>query len=976
MNHPSRVAFALVLFLLLGSLISVPTAKAHPLHLQVQNELATFPEEVRWDQWVAQSFLAGTPYTITRVSLNVADIGASDVLEVAIRADAGGFPDFFDLTGGSVDGSGPFVGTWMDVDLDPWVELTAGTTYWIVAHSNQFFGDGYAWWGSDDEFAYLDGEGMISFDGFGWFPIFHDMTFRVYGFHQPDVTFTITPSTVSLSSGETVTYRIEFRNTGLGSSAALWVNVTLPPELSYVADDAAVIGGVLSGTYSFKFQDVGPGTYIFNLTARAEGGVPDGTQALTKFTFDALDHNGVPLTSSSQDVTVTIVNAAMTYAAGVTPTSLAPGDAAVFRLDFTNSGQGIAAEVWVNLTLAAELSYVSDDAGAIGGIPNGTSFQFLDVMPGSYLFNVTVSADGGVPNGTVATTDVSFQATDLGGASLNQTVLSFDVTIRNAVLGLTVVPSATIARPGDILLLNATLRNLGVEAAVDLRITASVDVNATYLASRPPGTYDAFFREVRWIFGTLAVGEAKSFEWELEIPAATPDGAFVRSFVRARGLDLAGGNLLRPEELSVLSVGASDFAPSLILDRAWAERGNEVVASFYYINTGSVVAPRAWVNATLGGHYEVVALNPDLPYALTAGGFSLELANVTVGPHLLEIRLLVVRGLDDGLAMEVRIQWTATDGNGIPLPPEVLSSPVDLRAPAVVLSLVSSESEVVGGSPFLLNLTLENVGRAGAFGWLNLTLPAGFTFQGDDGLLNVIVQPDRVIWTLEGLSGATNLTLHIQLRAGGDPDIKSFRFTLDLTDGRGSAPASLLSNAVSIEFLAAPSPLANFPWWLLLLFPLAGLVILGAWVVRRRVGAGEVSVEQVFVVDRGGALLAHQSNSILQYKDEDLVVAMLTAIQSYIEDVFSYGTGDTIRGLEFGERRILIEDGASHFVAIVYQGDDASDRLRERARGLCAKIDEQFGRILEDWQGDTVEVRGIAALLPRIWRKPTTKGSE
>ncbi len=103
---------------------------------------------------------------------------------------------------------------------------------------------------------------------------------------------------------------------------------------------------------------------------------------------------------------------------------------------------------------------------------------------------------------------------------------------------------------------------------------------------------------------------------------------------------------------------------------------------------------------------------------------------------------------------------------------------------------------------------------------------------------------------------------------------------------------------------------------------------------------------------------------------------MLTAIQRYIEDVFSYGSGDTIRSLEFGERRILIEDGSSHFVAIVYRSDDPSGRLRERARGLCATIDEQFGRILEDWKGDTADVRGIAALLPDIWRKSPTKGSE
>jgi hypothetical protein len=182
--------------------------------------------------------------------------------------------------------------------------------------------------------------------------------------------------------------------------------------------------------------------------------------------------------------------------------------------------------------------------------------------------------------------------------------------------------------------------------------------------------------------------------------------------------------------------------------------------------------------------------------------------------------------------------------------------------------------------------------------------------------------------------------------------------------------------AVAIEFVAPPFPLGNLPWLLLLLLPILGLAAWGVMALRRRGRKDDTSAEEVFVVDRGGSLLAHRSNSILQYKDEDLVVAMLTAIQRYIEDVFSYGVGDTIRGLDFGERRILIEDGASHFVAIVYRGDDASGRLRGRAKGLSTQIDEQFGKIIDDWNGDTDEVRGIAALLPHIWRKRATKGSE
>lgn len=975
MGSRTRLSLTLTILLSLGALFPLPTADAHPFHLQAQNDLATIPEEVRWDQWLAQSISVTPGFHLTRVALFVMDMGASDVLDVAIREDMGGAPGFFNLTRGSADGPG--FSSWVNIDLDPRVELLANTTYWIVAHSNEMFGEGYVWLSSDDEFAYPDGFGMISFDGFSWFPAERDRTFRVYGFNQPNVTFSVTPSETNVEPGQSVVFRIDFRNTGLGSSSALWVNVTLPPELAYLSDDAETIGGVRSGAYSFQFQDVAPGSYAFNLTTRAQGGVPDGTIATTRFTFDALDHNGGPLGSSTSDVDVTIANAVLAYAGSVAPATVAPGGSAVFRTDFTNSGQGTAGRVWANVTLPSELTYVSDDAAAIGGIRSGAfSFEFSNVMPGSYTFNVTASANGGVPNGTVATTNVAFQAADLAGASLNASAQALDVVVANAVLSLTVVSSTEIAQPGDRILRNATVTNRGAEAAEALRLTASVDVNATYLTSTPMAVYSTLTRELEWDLGALSAGAQVSVEWEVEVLTGTPDGAVVTSFVRAEAEDLAGTPIPREDRTTVTRIQAPAFAPALLLDRTWAERGDEVVASFYYNNTGSVAAPRAWINATLGNHYAVVSLSPALPLTLQANGISVELVDVGLGPNVLEVHLQVVRGLDDGLSLDLQFMWTATDGNGNVVPPDVRTAGLELRAPAVTLSLLSSLPRVTGPSVFTLNLTVANVGRGLAFGWLNLTLPIGATYQGDDGALPGIAAGDQVSWTLDSLANGTAVTLHVQLQAGGDPGPRSFRFTIDLTDGRGSAPVSLLSNAVSVEFVAVPSPFASLPWWIFLL-PIGGLGALAVLALRRRDKATEVNVEEVFVIDGGGTLLAHRSNSILQYKDEDLVVAMLTAIQKYIEDVFSYGQGDTIRGLEFGERRILIEGGESHYVAIVYRGEDLTGQLRQRGSALVARIEEQFGTILADWNGDTDEIRGIAALLPLIWRKrPPTQGSE
>ncbi|MFQ5908939.1 MAG: hypothetical protein ACE5JE_08990, partial [Thermoplasmata archaeon] len=207
-------------------------------------------------------------------------------------------------------------------------------------------------------------------------------------------------SPTTLQPGDTTVFTVDFYNTGQGPASRVWVNVTFPVELTYVSDDAAAIGGVRSCCESFEFTDVDPGSYVFNVTASADGGVANGTVTVTNLTYQALDAKSRPSNQTAEDVSVTIVNAVMSYAASASPTTLQPGDTTVFRVDFTNAGQGDAGTVWINVTLPAELTYISDDAALIGGVLSGTySFAFADVAPGVYVFNLTVSAVGGIPNG-------------------------------------------------------------------------------------------------------------------------------------------------------------------------------------------------------------------------------------------------------------------------------------------------------------------------------------------------------------------------------------------------------------------------------------------------------------------------------------------------------------------------------------------------------------------------------------------------
>lgn len=419
-------------------------------------------------------------------------------------------------------------------------------------------------------------------------------------------------------------------------------------------------------------------------------------------------------------------------------------------------------------------------------------------------------------------------------------------------------------------------------------------------------------------------------------------------------------------EFGLFPVPQPAFSPALRLDRKTVEKGDEVVATFHYNNTGRGTAPWAWANWSLMDHYALLSIEEPVVPEETTDGFAVPLADVDPGTHRMRVHLRVIRGMDDGRTLVLSVGWQASDSDGNPLPPVDRAASAILQAPAAAVTLEALRGEVNASSPFLLRAMVRNTGSAPAAGWLNLTLPAGVAFEGDNvSELERAVLEDRVSWIVPTLAPGEAVFLEIQLRAPSAGGEESFRATFAYHDGRGSPPDTEASGVALVQFV--PTGLSLPPWsfWLfgLLLAAVGGVTAL-AWLRRRGEGA---TVEEVFVVDRGGTLLAHRSRTILQEQDEDLVVAMFTAIQEYIRNVFSKGTEERIRSLEFGERKILIEPGRHHYVAVVFRGRDGGTLERD-LQEVSQAIDDQFGDILADWSGDTERVGGIALLLPRVWK--------
>jgi uncharacterized repeat protein (TIGR01451 family) len=560
---------------------------------------------------------------------------------------------------------------------------------------------------------------------------------------------------------------------------------------------------------------------------------------------------------------------------------------------------------------------------------------------------------------------------DSNGPVASESLAGAPVGPMDADLSLSIIANVSVADPGDQVFLDATAQNLGNETATNVTLEAPLDLNSTYIWSSPNATYDPLNRTLRWTVASLANGSGVDVFWTTRILVGTADNTTIRHPFRASYENATGAPLPPEEVVTTVRVRAPVFDPEIRPIPASAERGAPVVAKLYANNTGSGTALRAWSNWTLGGHFRFAYLEEAFPVTNVSNGFQVTLSNLAPGPHALTAHLVVLRGLDDGLSMGIQTQWTATDRNGNRLIPSTTGTSVDLLAPAFTLGMNASALRVNTSSRFVLTVTVRNTGRAPGIGWLNTTLPSGASFISDNGSFPRSIVGKRYSWTIPSVAAGTAVVLGITFESSSDSRVASFAFALEFTDGKGSPPEAVPGPRIDVEFVnspasSAPPPLpGEWPIWALVAAAAGGFA--ASLLVWRRRRASDLQIEDVFVADMGGHLIAHRSSGLVAYEDEDILIGMFKVIQDFVHDSFARGTNDMMKSMEFGERKIIIERGNFHFISVVYRGRDKGS-LSERVKKVSRLIDHRFGQALENWSGDLDELRGLATLLPQVWK--------
>ena len=131
-------------------------------------------------------------------------------------------------------------------------------------------------------------------------------------------------------------------------------------------------------------------------------------------------------------------------------------------------------------------------------------------------------------------------------------------------------------------------------------------------------------------------------------------------------------------------------------------------------------------------------------------------------------------------------------------------------------------------------------------------------------------------------------------------------------------------------------------------------------------------IEEVFLIHRSGLLLTHFSRTLKPERDRDMLVAMLTALQSFVQETFASGPAWGLREMDFGEGRMILCRGGLSSLAVLVHGT-APRGLSRRVTRTLESVEERFGQAILNWDGLSEELAGADELIEKALFAGTLK---
>ena len=344
----------------------------------------------------------------------------------------------------------------------------------------------------------------------------------------PTVGATMTPSVNPVDPGQPLTYTIVATNRGNATSNMVWVNDTLPPQVTFVNVNPPSFRSNCPVRTTPLVKCLIPGlppgsnqTYSIDVTVRTTA-VRGSTIVNTLF-VNYTDDDGTFLTpvSAQAYVDVRVIQDLTISKAANTPYAF-PGQTATFTVWYNNTAGASLGRTWINDTLPAGMTHVSSTPSAtVAGA--SVLWQFAGVTTGPHSARLVVRISSSIGDGTVLVNQAYADYVTGTGQKGQRVGTAASVLVSADLPGFEfakVASEASVRQDGTVrytVYYNNTGTNVSAEVVIEDTIPAG-----TVLTNPSEAYATVAGRRYTWRFANVAANAHRTVTYGLVVQSAAP----------------------------------------------------------------------------------------------------------------------------------------------------------------------------------------------------------------------------------------------------------------------------------------------------------------------------------------------------------------------------------------------------------------------------------------------------------------------
>ena len=133
---------------------------------------------------------------------------------------------------------------------------------------------------------------------------------------------------------------------------------------------------------------------------------------------------------------------------------------------------------------------------------------------------------------------------------------------------------------------------------------------------------------------------------------------------------------------------------------------------------------------------------------------------------------------------------------------------------------------------------------------------------------------------------------------------------------------------------------------------------------KKAAGIPNAVIDEIFFMSTDGRLIRHFTRRLKPDMDQDILSGMLVAVQDFIKDSFR-GEEGGLDELKFGKFQIVMGRGKYTIIAASILGEDMKP-FRPQVEKCLKDIEDEFGDILDGWDGDVENLTGTFKYLTNL----------